>query len=168
MQHWHCSLVHAGLSKMQIQLSMSIAQMVLSSTDTSSKMQLVNVISLIYCLLLVYRESEPLDLELGSHHGSQQGSAAASSFEGEEMDADEAAAAADFTPMTEEKRVFVNEWIAKLGHDLPDEQAPIEVSYCYQGCTCCGNSARRSSLFVAAECITQKLQAARTCTKRQV
>ncbi|KAL3155070.1 hypothetical protein ABBQ38_011135 [Trebouxia sp. C0009 RCD-2024] len=70
--------------------------------------------------------SEQLDLDLGSHHGSQQGSAAASSFEGKEMDEDEAAAAADFTPMTEEKRTFVNEWIAKLGEDVPDEQAPIE------------------------------------------
>lgn len=69
----------------------------------------------------MHRGSE-LDLELGSHHGSQQGSAAVSSHEGdayEEVDANEAAAnaaaAADFTPMTEEKRVFVNDWIAKLG-----------------------------------------------------
>ena len=67
-------------------------------------------------------------MELGSHHGSQQGSAAASSFEGQELDEDEAAAAADFTPMTEEKRLFVNEWIAKLGEGLPDEQDPVEVT----------------------------------------
>lgn len=78
--------------------------------------------------LLVHRASEQLDLELGSHHGSQQGSAAASSFEGQELDEDEAAAAADFTPMTEEKRLFVNEWIAKLGEGLPDEQDPVEVT----------------------------------------
>ena len=69
-------------------------------------------------------------MELGSHHGSQLGSAAASSFEGKELDDDEAAAAADFTPMTEDKRIFVTEWIAKLGEDVPDEQAPIEVSFC--------------------------------------
>ena len=82
---------------------------------------------------LVYRGSEQLDVELGSHHGSQLGSAAASSFEGKELDEDEAAAAADFTPMTDEKRILVNEWIAKLGEDVPDEQAPIEVSfYCHQ------------------------------------
>ena len=71
-----------------------------------------------------------MDIELGSHHGSQQGSAAVSSHEGEEVgevDEDEAAAAADFTPMTEEKRIFVNEWIAKLGTEAPeedDEQVP--------------------------------------------
>lgn len=81
----------------------------------------------------VYRASE-LDLELGSHHGSQQGSAAASSFEGQEMDEDEAAAAADFTPMTEEKRIFVNEWIAKLGEDAPDEADPIEVQDVFCEC----------------------------------
>lgn len=53
------------------------------------------------------------------------------------MDEDEAAAAADFTPMTEEKRTFVNEWIAKLGEDVPDEQAPIEVGLnSHQTCTC--------------------------------
>ena len=74
----------------------------------------------------IYRASE-LDLEIGSHHGSQQGSAAASSFEGQEMDEDEAAAAADFTPMNEEKRIFVNEWIAKLGQDGPDDADPVEV-----------------------------------------
>lgn len=68
-------------------------------------------------------------MELGSHHGSQQASAAASSFEGQELDEDEAAAAADFTPMTEEKRLFVNEWIAKLGEDLPIEQDPVEVIF---------------------------------------
>ena len=73
-------------------------------------------------------------MELGSHHGSQQGSAAASSFEGQEMDEDEAAAAADFTPMTEEKRIFVNEWIAKLGEDIPDDQDPIEVIDAYTQC----------------------------------
>lgn len=78
--------------------------------------------------VLVSRATDQLDMELGSHHGSQQGSAAASSFEGEELDEDEAAAAADFTPMTEEKRIFVNEWIAKLGEDRPDEQDPIEVN----------------------------------------
>lgn len=31
--------------------------------------------------------------------------------------------------MTEEKRAFVNEWISKLGEDVPDEQAPIEVGF---------------------------------------
>lgn len=77
--------------------------------------------------VIAYRATDQLDVELGSHHGSQQGSAAASSFEGQEMDEDEAAAAADFTPMTEEKHIFVNEWIAKLGEDIPDEQDPIEV-----------------------------------------
>ena len=74
-------------------------------------------------------------MQLGSHHGSQLGSAAASSFEGKELDDDEAAAAADFTPMTEDKRIFVTEWIAKLGEDVPDEQAPIEVTYYPQACT---------------------------------
>lgn len=77
--------------------------------------------------VLVHRATDQLDMELGSHHGSQQGSAAASSFEGQEMNEDEAAAAADFTPMTEEKRAFVNEWIAKLGEDVPDAEDPIEV-----------------------------------------
>ncbi len=77
--------------------------------------------------VLVHRVSEQLDLELGSHQGSQLGSAAASSFEGKEQDEDEAAAAADFTPMTDEKRTFLNEWVAKLGEDLPDEQAPIQA-----------------------------------------
>ena len=78
--------------------------------------------------------ADELDLELGSHHGSQQGSAAASSFEGKEMDEDEAAAAADFTPMTDEKRIYVNEWISKLGEDLPDDADPIEVQPCMLSC----------------------------------
>ena len=70
------------------------------------------------------------DVELGSHHGSQQGSAAVSSHEGdaeggegEEPDADEVAAKADFTPMTDEKRIFVTEWIAKLGDEGFDDDA---------------------------------------------
>lgn len=74
-------------------------------------------------LTLLHRGSE-LDLELGSHHGSAQGSGAVSSHEGDaggETDADDAAAAADFTPMTEEKRVFVNDWIAKLGTEALEE-----------------------------------------------
>ena len=29
--------------------------------------------------------------------------------------------------MTEEKRVFVNEWIAKLGNDLPDDGNQMQV-----------------------------------------
>lgn len=71
-----------------------------------------------------------MDIELGSHHGSQQGSAAVSSHEGDggdNVDEDEAAAAADFTPMTDEKRVFVNDWIAKLGTEAledVDDQVP--------------------------------------------
>ncbi len=69
-----------------------------------------------------------LDLDLGSHHGSQEGSAAVSSHEGAEIDEDMAAAAADFTPMTEEKRIFVNEWIAKLGDEGPDDGNQIAVS----------------------------------------
>lgn len=100
----------------------------------------------------MYRVSEQLDLELGSHHGSQQGSAAASSFEEKEQDDDEAAAAADFTPMTEEKRVFVNEWIAKLGEDIPDEQAPIEVSsHCHQACICAATL--RRATFPVSLCL---------------
>lgn len=46
---------------------------------------------------------------------------------GDNVDEDEAAAAADFTPMTDEKRVFVNDWIAKLGTEaleVVEEQVP--------------------------------------------
>lgn len=82
---------------------------------------------------LLYRGSTA-DIELGSHHGSQQGSAAVSSHEGDaeggegdEPDADEVAAKADFTPMTDEKRVFVTEWIAKLG----DEGFEDDAVSCY-------------------------------------
>ncbi|DBA80194.1 TPA: hypothetical protein ACH3X2_007658 [Trebouxia sp. C0005] len=67
-----------------------------------------------------------LDAELESHHGSQTGSGAVSEHEGDEIDEDEAAAAADFTPMTEEKRVFVNEWIAKLGNETFDDENQVE------------------------------------------
>ena len=64
------------------------------------------------------------------------GSVAVSSHEGEQgaeiMDPDEAeaaaAAAADFTPMTEEKRIFVEEWIAKLGEEALDFQTDMQVS----------------------------------------
>jgi len=71
-----------------------------------------------------------LDAELESHHGSQAGSGAVSEHEGDEIDEDEAAAAADFTPMTEEKRVFVNEWIAKLGNETFDDENQVEVRCC--------------------------------------
>ena len=82
------------------------------------------------CLPKYVCRGSQLELELGSHHGSQEGSAAVSSHEGDEIDKDEAAAAAaDFTPMTEEKRIFVNEWIAKLGNDLPDDENQMQV-YC--------------------------------------
>ncbi|DBB01294.1 TPA: hypothetical protein ACH3X3_011692 [Trebouxia sp. C0006] len=67
-----------------------------------------------------------LDAELESYHGSQTGSGAVSEHEGDEIDEDEAAAAADFTPMTEEKRVFVNEWIAKLGNETFDDENQVE------------------------------------------
>ncbi len=71
-----------------------------------------------------------LGAELESHHGSQTGSGAVSEHEGDEIDEDEAAAAADFTPMTEEKRVFVNEWIAKLGNETFDDENQVEVRCC--------------------------------------
>ena len=81
------------------------------------------------------RDSE-LDIELGSHYGSQQDSAAVSSHEGDggdNVDEDEAAAAADFTPMTDEKRVFVNDWIAKLEtealEDVDDQVAAACIVY---------------------------------------
>jgi hypothetical protein len=74
-----------------------------------------------------YCRGSELDAELESHHGSQTGSGAVSEHEGEEIDEDEAAAAADFTPMTEEKRVFVNEWIAKLGNETFDDENQVEL-----------------------------------------
>ena len=54
------------------------------------------------------------------------------------MDEDEAAAAADFTPMTEEKRIFVEEWIAKLGEETPDDEMAVQVGpdYARADCSC--------------------------------
>ena len=78
-----------------------------------------------------------LDVELESHHGSQTGSGAVSEHEGDEIDEDEAAAAADFTPMTEDKRIFVNEWIAKLGNETPDDENQMEVSSLQCTSRCC-------------------------------
>lgn len=78
-----------------------------------------------------------LDVELESHHGSQTGTGAVSEHEGDEIDEDEAAAAADFTPMTEDKRIFVNEWIAKLGNETPDDENQMEVSRRQNTLRCC-------------------------------
>ena len=105
-------------------------------------------------------------MELGSHHGSQQGSAAASSFEEKEMDEDEAAAAADFTPMTEEKRIFVNEWIAKLDEDLPDEQDPIEVTDSSPECGLAAdlhNCTFFAQLLLQSAAVGQQLTASSLC-----